>query len=210
MGWADLISLLIRHTLLLLAVVNPIGNIPVYADLTATLEKRERRRVMNLAVCAALSILVVLALIGSWSLKHVFDVSLTKFPIAGGVLLFIVAMRGVIGRNKKLCPSKDKNMVAVFPVAFPMMVGPGAITATIITSDLIGHWLMVATAFAAFAIVFCIAHSAHLLMRLIGSYAGIVVARLLYIFVAAKAVSMILSGMEEFLVRVSSLTQRCG
>jgi hypothetical protein len=46
-------------------------------------------------------------------------------------------------------------------------------------------------------------------MRIIGSYAGIVVARLLYIFVAAKAVSMILSGMEEFLVRVSGLTQQC-
>jgi len=202
-GWTDLTALLIHHMLLLVAVVNPIGSIPVYADLTASLDKQERRRVMNLAVLTALSIVIVFALIGSWSLKHLFNVSLMEFRIAGGVLLFIVAMRGVVGRGGKLYQSEGGRMVAVFPIAFPIMVGPGAITTTIITSDQIGPWLMVGTAFTAFLIVFCIARSAHALMRVIGSYAGAVVARLLYIFVAAKAVSMILSGVEEFLIGVS-------
>ena len=66
MGWTNMAALLIHHMLLLVAVVNPIGNIPVYADLTASLEKQECRRVMNLAVVTALSIVIVFALIGSW------------------------------------------------------------------------------------------------------------------------------------------------
>ena len=90
-------------------------------------------------------------------------------------------------------------MVAVFPIAFPIMVGPGALTVTIITAQSIGQPLMVLTAIVAFALVFLIAHNAHRLMRLIGPYAGTMIAKLLYIFLAAKAVGMVLDGAAAFL-----------
>jgi len=79
------------------------------------------------------------------------------------------------------------------------MVGPGAITVTIITAQSIGQILMVLTALIAFALVFVIAHNAHRLMRLIGPYAGTMTAKLLYIFLAAKAVGMVLDGAATFL-----------
>jgi multiple antibiotic resistance protein len=62
--WAGPVGLVIHHVLLLFAVVNPIGNIPVYADLTREMDKREQARVMNLAVLTALFVVVIFALIG--------------------------------------------------------------------------------------------------------------------------------------------------
>jgi len=193
------VTLVIRDSLLLMAVVNPIGNLPVYADLTRELEKRERGHVMNLAVFTSFLIVVVFSLAGNWSLTHLFNVTLTELKIAGGILLFIVALRGVMPRGKPYHHSKDKLMLAVFPISFPIMVGPGAITVTIITTQSIGHVLMIFTAVITFAFVFALARNAHLLMRLVGPYAGTIIARLLYIFLAAKAVAMILDGTSEFL-----------
>ena len=90
-------------------------------------------------------------------------------------------------------------MLAVFPIAFPIMVGPGAVTMTIITTQSIGQLLMIITAVMTFAVVFLIAHNADRLMRLMGPYAGMMIARLLYIFLAAKAVAMVLDGLGGFL-----------
>jgi multiple antibiotic resistance protein len=198
--WAGPLGLVVHHSLLLFAVINPIGNIPVYVDLTRELEKRERARVMNLAVLTALGVVIVFALIGDWSLAYLFNVRVSELEIAGGILLFIIALRGILtqGAVYQQHP-KDRVMVAVFPIAFPIMVGPGVITVTIITTQAIGQPLMIATAVAAFALVFLIARSSHHLMHLAGPYAGTMVAKLLYVFLAAKAVGMALDGIGAFL-----------
>jgi multiple antibiotic resistance protein len=197
--WAEPLGLVIHHSLLLFAVINPIGNIPVYVDLTRELEKRERARVLNLAVLIAFSVVVVFSLIGDWSLAYLFNVNISELEIAGGILLFIVALRGILAYSAAYEHPKDHVMVAVFPIAFPIMVGPGALTVTIITTQAIGQAPMIFTAIVAFALVFLIARNSHRLMRLIGPYAGTMIAKLLYIFLAAKAVGMVLDGVGTFL-----------
>jgi len=200
--WAGPLGLVIHHSLLLFAVINPIGNIPVYVDLTRELEKRERARVLNLAVLIAFSVVVVFSLIGDWSLAYLFNVNVSELEIAGGILLFIIALRGILAYGAAYEHPKDRVMVAVFPIAFPIMVGPGALTITIITTQAIGQLPMIFTAVIAFALVFLIARNAHGLMRLIGPYAGTMIAKLLYIFLAAKAVGMVLEGTGTFLRQI--------
>jgi multiple antibiotic resistance protein len=196
------VNLVIRHGLLLLSVVNPIGNIPIFADLTRELEQRERGRVMNLAVLISWLLVVVFALVGDWSLKNLFGVTLGELEIAGGILLFVIALRNVLPTGLPYRQPKDSTMLAVFPIAFPLLVGPGAITLTIITTQQIGHLLMIVTAAATFAIVLLITRYADFLMRLIGPYAAMIVARLLFIFLAAKAVDMVLDGTAQVLGRL--------
>jgi multiple antibiotic resistance protein len=205
--WAGPLGLIVHHSLLLLAVVNPIGNIPVYADLTRDLQGPERKRAMNLAVLTALGVVIVFTLIGEWSLSYLFNVTVDDFQIAGGILLFIIALRGIVPHGDLYQHAKDRMMVAVFPIAFPIMVGPGALTVTIITTQAIGHVLMVVTAIVTFLFVFLIARNAHMLMRLTGPYAGMMIARLLYIFLAAKAVAMILHGVGGFLGQYFPIVQ---
>ena len=184
--------------LLLLAVVNPVGNIPVFADLTDRMESHLRGRVMNLAVLTALAIVIAFALIGDWLLTYLFNVTVTELRIAGGILLFIVAINGVMPRHQNQTRTDDPNMVAIFPIAFPLLVGPGAITLTIIMAQSIGHMLMTLTAAITFVIVFVVVRNANRLARLFGPYVGKVIARLLYVLLAAKAVSFILTGIETF------------
>lgn len=197
--WAGPLGSIIHHGLLLFSVINPIGNLPVYVDLTRELEKRERARVLNLAVVIAFSVVVVFSLIGDWSLAYLFNVNISELEIAGGILLFIIALRGILAYGAAYEPPKDRVMVAVFPIAFPIMVGPGALTITIITTQAIGQILMIFTAVLAFILVSLIARNSHRLMRLIGPYAGTMIAKLLYIFLAAKAVGMVLEGVGVFL-----------
>jgi multiple antibiotic resistance protein len=196
--WAGPLGLIIHHSLLLFAVVNPIGNIPVYVDLTREFEKRERARVMNLAVLTAFLVVVLFAWVGNWSLSYLFNVTVGDLEIAGGILLFLVALRGIMPTGEMFPRQQDRRMVAVFPIAFPLMVGPGAITVTIITSQVIGPLLMFVTAVVTFFFVLLIARNAARLMRLAGPYAGMMIARLLYIFLAAKAVAMVLHGAQGF------------
>jgi multiple antibiotic resistance protein len=197
--WAVPLSLIVHHGLLLFAVVNPIGNIPVYADLTRELEIRERGNVMRLAVLTSLFVVTIFALVGDWSLVHLFNVTVGELEIAGGILLFTVALRGVMSQGPVYQHPKDSRMLAVFPIAFPIMVGPGAITMTIITTGAIGQGLMIVTAVVTFFFVFLVAWNASRLMRLVGPHAGMMIARLLYIFLAAKAVAMVLNGVTEFI-----------
>ncbi len=202
--WAGPLGLIVHHGLLLFAVVNPIGNMPIYADLTRQLEIRERGNVMNLAVFTSLGVVILFALIGDWSLVYLFNVTVGELEIAGGILLFIIALRGVMNQGASYQHPKDNRMLAVFPIAFPIMVGPGAITVTIITTGAIGQILMIITAVVTFFFVFLIARNADRLMRLVGPYAGMMIARLLYIFLAAKAVAMVLNGTREFIHGLSA------
>lgn len=201
----EMAATVLRNMLLLLAVANPIGNIPVFADLTNQLEQGERKHVMNLAVVTAMGIVIVFSLIGNWALIHLFNVTVMELSIAGGVLLLIIAIHGVMPRHESYAPSKDPRMIAVFPIACPMLVGPGAITMTIIITQSIGHFLMIVTALMTFLIVFLIVRNAHRLIRLLGPYVGAVAARLLYIMLAAKAVALILDGIREFYSQLHNL-----
>ena len=203
-GISEVIIVLIHDMLLLIAVVNPIGNIPVYVDLTSHFNRPERRRIMNVAVVTSFFMVIVFALVGNWSLVHLFGVTLMEFRIAGGILLLIVAIRGVMPRGRRQISSDDK-MTAVFPLAFPIMVGPGTLTMTIIMAQRSGPTQMIIVAGMTFAFVFLIASNSHRLMRLLGPYAGRIISRLLYIFLAAKAVSMVLDGLEEFVRRIIAL-----
>ena len=204
MEWSEAVATVLRNTLLLLAVVNPVGNIPVFSDLTNRLEVRQRRVAMNLAVLTAVVIVVIFALIGNWSRVNLFNVSVMELRIAGGILLFIVAIRGVMPRRRTRCPSEDPKMVAIFPIACPMLVGPGAITMTIIITQSIGQAMMLLTAAVTFAVVLLLVRNACRLTRLMGPYVGTVLARLLYIMLAAKAVAMVLDGAKEFCTRIQT------
>jgi len=99
-------------------VVNPIGNIPAYVDLTRELGEGRACRVMNLAVVIAMSVVIVFAVLGNWILAYLFNVNVSELEIAGGVLLFIIALRGILVQGAAYQHPKDRVMVAVSPSPF--------------------------------------------------------------------------------------------
>jgi multiple antibiotic resistance protein len=194
------LTLLLHDSLLLLAVINPLGNIPVYRDLTADIDARQRHAIIQMGVFTAWIMLTGFALLGNWSLKNLFEVSLDEFRIAGGILLFIIAVRGVMsGSLAYNLLSEDFRTRALFPLAFPIIVGPGTLAVTIILAQSRPAWHMLGISLLCCLIVFVIAYSAHHLMRIIGGYAAMIIPRLLYIFLAAKAVALTLRGISAFI-----------
>lgn len=198
MGDEATISAVVRGTLLLLAVINPIGNIPLFVDLTDSMDDRRRGRVLNSAVFTGLAMALFFALVGDVCLRFLFQVTLGEFKIAGGILLFVVAARGVLSPTARFIIGQvDDRFIAFFPLAFPIIVGPGTLAVTIILAQRNGHLLMALTVLLTFTIVFAIVRGSPFLSRVLGPHAGLIIARLLYIFLAAKAVALTIDGLRE-------------
>src|SRR6478752_5736922 len=132
------LEFLISALVTLLIVVDPIGLVPSYLAVTHGLPKRARRSVALRAAVIAAAILVGSALIGDWLLRTL-SIGLPAFRIAGGLLLFSIASEMVFGvrierqsRQAEQAIEEHVRNVAAFPLAIPLMAGPGAITATVL------------------------------------------------------------------------------
>ncbi|QCI19338.1 YchE family NAAT transporter [Buchnera aphidicola] len=134
-------SIYIKFFANLLALVNPIGMIPVFMSMTYNYSKEKRDKtnfITNISVFFTLSLSL---LFGNWFLNF-FGISVNSFRIAGGVLLIMIAMSMVNGKfvettqeekNKQI--KVDNNDIAVVPLAIPLIAGPGAISSTIMWSS---------------------------------------------------------------------------
>lgn len=121
------------------AVVDPIGTLPFFASLTEGFSPQDRRHVLTRAVIVSTLILIVFAVAGRY-LFAAFGFTLAAFEIAGGILLFIVAydmLRGEVGPTRLTAADRadaiqNRDEVAVFPLAIPLLAGPGAISTVMI------------------------------------------------------------------------------
>lgn len=193
-----MISLLLHDTLVLFAMVNAVGNLPVFADLTSDMTGAERRRAFETAVLTGFSIVISFAFLGSWMLQSVFQVDTDSFKVAGGMLVFFVAARGMIlGNPKTAAPSGDSaNMTGIFPMGFPYLAGPGTIVTTILLMQRGGAWTTAMAACMVYLTVLPILYLAPVFQVVIGRVGVMVVSRILYIFISAKSVEFILTGLK--------------
>src|SRR5512142_1806632 len=132
------VAFLISALVTLVVVVDPIGLIPSFLAITQGLPRRARRSVALRATLIAAGILAGSALIGDW-LLHTLSIGLPAFRIAGGLLLFSIASEMVFGvrierQSQQAEEAIDEHVrnIAAFPLAIPLMAGPGAITATVL------------------------------------------------------------------------------
>jgi multiple antibiotic resistance protein len=191
----------------LLVVVDPIGLAPTFLAVTDGLSAKHRRQVALRASIIAAGILIGAALIGDWLLRTL-GISLPAFRIAGGLLLFSIASEMVFGvRNERQQHDAEQAMeervrnVAAFPLAIPLLAGPGAITATVLLAGqaagkpvplavLVGVILAVAVASL---VAFLVAGR---IGKLLGITGNVVLSRLLGVILAALAVQYVIDGVR--------------
>ena len=131
---------LVSALVTLLVVVDPIGLAPVFAGLTAGLPPKAQRQVAQRACLIAGAVLFGTALVGD-ALLHSLGITSPAFEIAGGLLLFLVATEMVLGtrlqqqsKTAEQAVEDHVRNIAAFPIAIPLMAGPGAIAATVLLS----------------------------------------------------------------------------
>ena len=110
--------------ILLFVILDVVGNIPIFYSVTKDFPPTERIKIIKSSVKVA-SVLLLFFAVAGWYVLKVFNVSMDDFRIAGGVLLFIIAVEGLLGREKftKLRPEE----VSVVPLATPLLAGPGSL-----------------------------------------------------------------------------------
>ena len=201
---------LVSALVTLLVVVDPVGLTPAFIGLTGGLPRSARRQVALRAAIIAFAILTGAALIGEWLLR-MLGISLPAFRIAGGLLLFSIASEMVFGlRITRQSETADKateehvRNIAAFPLAIPLMAGPGAITATVLLAGraggdpvrlaaLVG---IIAVVMASCLLVFL---AAGRIERLLGATGNTVLSRLLGVLLAALAVQFVVDGVKALM-----------
>ncbi|HYA05570.1 MAG TPA: MarC family protein [Xanthobacteraceae bacterium] len=198
----------ISALLTLFVVVDPIGLAPTFVAVTHGLPRKARTSVAVRASVIAGAILIGAALIGNWLLTTL-AISLAAFRIAGGLLLFSIASEMVLGvrlrregQTAEQAVEEHVRNVAAFPLAIPLMAGPGAITATVLLAGRAeGNVLLIGVLFAVVALVVacCLAvfTFAMRISRYLGMTGNIVLSRLLGVLLAALAVQYVVDGIRS-------------
>ncbi|HTC03877.1 MAG TPA: MarC family protein [Xanthobacteraceae bacterium] len=200
----------ISALLTLLVVVDPVGLVPTFLAVTEDLPRAARRSVAIRASIIAGAILIGTALIGDW-LLHTLSISLPAFRIAGGLLLFSIASEMVFGvrlrresREAEEAVEEHVRNIAAFPLAIPLLAGPGAITATVLLAGRAGgNPMLIAVLIAVVVLVAASCFVAFLFAERIGRAIGltgnIVLSRLLGVLLAALAVQYVVDGVRAIL-----------
>ena len=123
---------LLKSTVALFVVIDPIGSVPLFIALTKDMKSGDRKRVSTSAIITAASLLVVFAIAGTQILS-IFGITIFSFMIAGGVLLFIVSIELLTHGAWRFGHAGSSEDSGVVPLAFPLLAGPGAITSVIIS-----------------------------------------------------------------------------
>ena len=202
-----MVEQLIKFFVVFFVVVEPISLIPLFAGLTEGASGDYAKRMAGKAALIALSICVLFALVGAKFLD-VMGISLSSFRIAGGTLLFLIALEMVFARTsgtRSTTPEKEeaktREDISVFPLAFPFIAGPGALATILLTAgELWGKPPLFAGFLAVVALVMAICWGLMLatprLMRVLGVTGANVTSRLSGVILAALAVQFIVDGIR--------------
>ncbi|HEY1867012.1 MAG TPA: MarC family protein [Candidatus Cybelea sp.] len=189
-------------------IIDPIGMIPMTLAATSRVSPERRNQIVDQAVLVAAGIMLFMGVVGRVILDYL-GITLPAFMIAGGILLFLIAIDMLFARptRAKATHEEEKEAAAtenpaVFPLAVPMIAGPGTIATVLLLVNLSHgdrlNLAIVALAYGAALIVtwLCMRGSA-LLQRIIGTTGINVVTRLLGIILAALAVQFVVNGLMQ-------------
>ena len=202
-----MIELFVSAFITLFVVIDPPGCAPIYASMTTGANAQQRRSMAIRAVIVAGGILLVFAMFGE-ALLSALHIELNSFRIAGGIMLFLIALDMVFEkrterreqRAQKVIETPEIEDVSIFPMAMPMIAGPGSIASVmLLVSQNTGldRALTILAALVAVLLLTLVALlTAGPLMKLLGAKAEAVITRLLGVLLAALAAQFVIDGLR--------------
>ena len=191
-----------------LVIIDPPGCAPIFASLTRGTDGHHRRAMAVRASLIAWAILMFFALLGRPMLEAL-GISLASFRIAGGVMLFMIALDMVFERRTARRENRASSIegtpeaedISVFPMAIPMIAGPGSIASAMLWTSRADGTAQVAVVLAAITVVILLTMLALLaagpIMRLIGERLEAMITRILGVILAALAAQFVIDGIKQ-------------
>lgn len=192
-----------------LTIIDPVGLAPVFVGLTSHLSNTQRRSIIARATVISAIIIAFFAIVGRILLERL-GISLYAFNIAGGILLFMVAIDMLFGRPSGARETKEEEEeamtredISVFPLAIPLIAGPGTIATTILYVGQAATQpiLLLAVTFAivsALALAWAAMRGSSWIIQRVGRTGIMVFSRILGILLAALAIQFMLNGVTTF------------
>ncbi|SNQ62076.1 Multiple antibiotic resistance protein [Candidatus Methanoperedens nitroreducens] len=190
------------------SIVNPISGVMAFISITSHMDRTDRLYVAKRCSVIACMIAIIFAISGRYILEF-FSITADSLAVAGGVLLFLVAIDMLFARtsresitSEELSAATHRENIAVFPMAMPMLTGPGAITTILLYTNPSGkgNWQLVLLVIAAilltFVITFLIFRFSDYFNRVVGVTGMLVMTRLMGLFLGAIAVDFIVRGIK--------------
>lgn len=202
-----MVELFISAFITFFVVIDPPGCAPIYASLTKGASAAQRRSMALRASAIAAAILLVFALFGE-KLLGALHIELDSFRIAGGIMLFLIALEMVFEkrterreeRAQKIIETPEIEDVSVFPMAMPMIAGPGSIASVMLLmsqNEGLDRSLVVLAALASVLLLTMIALlTAGPIMRAVGQKTEAVITRLLGVLLGALAAQFVIDGLR--------------
>ncbi len=196
---------LIAPFVTLFVTIDPPGLAPLFLALTGGMDRAARKRVALRCTLIGLAVLILFAIAGTMILET-FGITIHAFRIAGGLLLFWIAFEMIFEKRQdrheksaeRVVKSDEIHSLAVFPLAIPLIAGPGAISATILLSDqfvsIIDRGKLIAIIGFIISLTFVVFILAERVDRFLGITGRMVLTRLLGVILAALAVQFVADG----------------
>lgn len=191
----------------LLAIVNPVGAVPLYIAMTSSYDRAHRRATLRRAIITAFVMLVAFSTLGTWILRF-FGITTQAFQIAGGIIFFGIGWEMLGAQRSRVSPEEEsegveKQDVGIVPLGMPLLAGPGSITTVITLNAQAGSILEHAAIYIAIALVLGIAWAtlaaAPAVTRRMGSTGMNVLTRLMGLIVMVIGAQFVINGVTTVL-----------
>ncbi len=201
---------IITKILFLIAVIDPLGSVPVYLEATKHFDQKHKKKIAISASFVAFFILLFFIVVGQIILEGM-EVTLDAFQISGGVILFLFALTMIFGEGK---PGSEKHAISdykhvtIFPVAIPSIASPGAIMAAVLLTDNHLYSIQEQTLTTVLILVvvmltmFILLGAAYVQKR-VGEYGITVISKIMGLILASYAIQSILTGLKDFFMPLS-------
>ena len=208
---SELIALFVSSFVTLFVVIDPPGCVPIFSSITSGTSAAHRRSMAMRSVLIASGVLVAFAL-GGEAFLGALGISLAAFKIAGGIMVFLIAIDMVFEKRtqrresraegvKAAAPDLEAEDISVFPMAIPMLAGPGSIASVMLLSARTDSFAAEAAVLAALAAVMALTLLSLLaaapIMKLMGAKFEGALTRLLGVVLAALAAQFVVDGIKQ-------------
>jgi len=195
-GFQEVFWELARSTVALFIIVDPVGTVPFFELMMSKMDKEEKVRVVRKVVLAGTVLLLLFAVAGNLILE-LFGITIHSFLVGGGLLLVLLAIRIILHGGQGWDGTQSTGVI---PLAFPLLVGPGAITTTMISIHSLGIPLSVIPVAVVMILTWLVLEHAVFFSRMLGKDGADAVARVMAVFMTAIGVEYVVRGARALLV----------
>ena len=193
---ADINLIIFLQSLItLLAILDPVGNIPVFSSLTNKLSKKERISTVNKSAIIATFILLGFGFFGEY-LLILLGITMNDLKLIGGLVLLIFSIDYVLGRNTNYLQKNSVTNLAVFPLAIPILAGPGSISFVLVMSGLFLKFFVITLSIFVW---WCSIRLGSGLVKFLGNDGSQAISRIMGLLIGAVAIRLIREGIFELI-----------